>query len=117
MREKESFHPHTSDVVLIHVEVKGDVFEFIGHGNTKNWTVLCDYHQDWFYFSAMYNNWTPHSNMMKKFQWEVIQVCTIFVGIFYWASGSFKGGWVVLREEGMMSWCLYPFIIYTADPC
>ena len=47
---KESIHPRTSDDVTMHVLVKGDAFEFIGRGRTNNWIMLCELHQDWFYF-------------------------------------------------------------------
>ena len=33
------------DVVIMSLLVKGDVFEVIEHGCTKNWMVLCEYHQ------------------------------------------------------------------------
>ena len=48
VRSKASVYPRIFDVVVMSVVVKGGVFEFIGHGFTKNWVVLCDSYQDWF---------------------------------------------------------------------
>ena len=45
---KASVHPNMIDNVIMHEVVKGDVFEFIGIGSTKNWVVLCESRQDWF---------------------------------------------------------------------
>ena len=42
---KASVRPRIFDDVVIHEVVKGDVFEFIGRGRTKNWMVLCESHQ------------------------------------------------------------------------
>ena len=60
-----------------------------------------------------------HVNDMKKFRWEGIQLCVIFVGknVLIWESESFNGGWVVYHEEGRMSWCLDTSIHDTVDPC
>ena len=46
LRAKAPVSPHILDVVIMIVVVKGDVFEFIGHRNTKNWMVLCELNQD-----------------------------------------------------------------------
>ena len=97
VRSKAYVRPLILYDVLMHVLVKGDVFEFIGLGRTKNWIMLCESRQDWFEFSAMYNTCIPHANIMKDVRWEGIKLCAIFGGtrIFRHASGSFKGGRVV----------------------
>ena len=61
----------------------------------------------------------PHSNVMKKSQLEGIKLYGSFGGtrLLSWASESFKGGWLVKREEGRTSWGLDHFIPYTVDPC
>ena len=46
VRDKASVCPHIFDEAIIHEVVKGDVFEFIGRGLTKNCMVLCESHQD-----------------------------------------------------------------------
>ena len=50
----------------------------------------------------------PHENVMKKVQWDGIKLCAIFGGtiIFSQASVSFKGGRMMLLEEGKTSWDL-----------
>ena len=53
VRALASVSPHIFDVVIMSVVVEGDIFEVIGRGCTKNWIVLCDSHQDWFYMVAM----------------------------------------------------------------
>ena len=67
----------------------------------------------------MYQNRMPHANVMKKVQWEAIELCAIFGGtrLFIRASGRFKGGQVVYREEGRASWCLDTFSPDAVDPC
>ena len=45
VRDKASVHSHISAVVVMHVLVKRDIFEFIEHICTKNWMVLCELHQ------------------------------------------------------------------------
>ena len=47
-RFNASVFTRISDVFVMHEVVKGHVFEFIGRGQTKNWMVLCELHQDWF---------------------------------------------------------------------
>ena len=75
----------------MHVVLKGGIFEFIGLGHTNNGIVLCELHQDWFEFSAMYKTQMSHENITKKFRWEGIKLCEILGGtrLFSWASGSF----------------------------
>ena len=51
----------------MYVVVKGDVFEFIVQRLKKNWMVLCESHQDWFYFFEMYKTRMSHVNVMEKF--------------------------------------------------
>ena len=80
VRSKAYVRPHISDVVIMYVLVKGDVFKFIVRIRTKKWMVLCDSHQDWFYFVAMHKTRIPHANVMKKFRWERIQLCDFFAG-------------------------------------
>ena len=94
---KESVHSHISNDVVMYEVVKGDVFEFIELGHTKNWILLCKSRQDWFYFVATYKTQIPHTNVMKKVQWEGIELFAIFGGtrMFIQATGRFKGGWVV----------------------
>ena len=41
VRAKASVRPHLFDVVLMHVVVKGGVFQFIRRIRTKNLNVLC----------------------------------------------------------------------------
>ena len=48
VRAKEFVRPHIPDDVLTNEVVKGDVFEFVGLGRTKNYIVLCDSYQDKF---------------------------------------------------------------------
>ena len=81
----------------MHVLVKGEVLEFIGLGNINTSIVLCELRQDCSYFVMMVKTRMPHANVMKKVQWEEIQLCAIFGGtiIFSRASGRFKGGWVI----------------------
>ena len=61
-----SVRPGISDVFIIHVGVKGGIFEFIGLRRMKNSMVLCELHQDWLYF-LVYKTRMPHSNVMKNF--------------------------------------------------
>ena len=42
VRSKEYLLPHISDDAVMHVVVKGDVFEFTGCGLTNNGIVLCE---------------------------------------------------------------------------
>ena len=70
--------PHIFDIAIMHEVVKGKVFDFVVLGRTKNWTVLCVLHQDYFWSVAMYKTRMPHANVMKKFRWEGIQLCAIF---------------------------------------
>ena len=58
--------PNTSDGVIMHELVKGDVFEFIGIGHKKNWIVFCKLSKDWFEFVAMYKTFIPHVHVAKK---------------------------------------------------
>ena len=67
MTAKASVRPCISYVAVMHVVVKGEIFYFIGRIHTKNWMVLCELHQDWFWFVAMYNNHMPHANFTKNF--------------------------------------------------
>ena len=48
VRPKASFCPHILNDVIIHVVVKGDIFEFIGLGGTDNGILLCELHQNLF---------------------------------------------------------------------
>ena len=48
MRAKAYVRLHISGVFVMHVLIKGDVFEFIGRKNTNNWMVFCESHQDRF---------------------------------------------------------------------
>ena len=63
--------------------------------------VLCESHQDWFEFVVMYKTRIPHANVMKNFGWEGIQLCAIFVGI-YFLVGRMEdlrvGGWCSVSE-------------------
>ena len=72
--------PHISDYIVIHVIVKGYVFEFIGLGRTKNRIVLCEWCLDWFEFVAIEKNLITHENVMNKVQWEGIKICVVFGG-------------------------------------
>ena len=96
VRAFESFRPHKFDVVVMSLVVKGEVFQFIGRGLTKNYMVFCELHQDQFYCVAMYKTRMLYINVMNNFKWEEIQLCPIFVGTFFsWANGIFRGEWVV----------------------
>ena len=97
VRDKMSFCPSKFEYVVVHEVVKGDLFEFLGLGCTNNWILLCELHQDWFYFIAIYKTCMSNENVMKKVRWNGIQLCAIFVGtgLFSWLSGNFKGGWEV----------------------
>ena len=66
MRAKASVRPHIFDDVVIHEVVKGDVFEFIGLGRRNNWMVLCESHQEWFYFAVMYMTRMTLANVKKN---------------------------------------------------
>ena len=70
VRAKEYIRPHKFDDVVRHVVVKGDLFELMGCGCTKNCIVLCELHQDWIQFFEMYKTRMPHANVTKKVQWE-----------------------------------------------
>ena len=88
-----------------------------GRGYTKNWMMFCEFHQDWFQFVAMYKTHMPHINIMKKFQWEEMQLCEIFLGTFCcWEIGSFQGGWVgwwySMRTGGCPGSCISLFLIH-----
>ena len=48
VRAEAFFRPHISDMVVMHVLVKGEIFDFIRCRCAKNWMVLCELHQDWF---------------------------------------------------------------------
>ena len=78
VRAEASVIPLILDDVVMHVVVKGGVFEFIGLGRKKNWIVLCELRQDWFDFVAMYKTLMTDENAMKKVQWEGIELCEIF---------------------------------------
>ena len=93
VRAKTSVRPRISDDVIMHEVVEGGVFEFLGHGRTKNWVVLCGFHQDWFQSVVIYKTCMPHANVMKKVRWGLIQPCAIFgrTRLFSWVSGSFNG--------------------------
>ena len=44
VRANAYVRPHILDDVVMHVVVKGYVFEFIGLGSMNNWIVLCESH-------------------------------------------------------------------------
>ena len=103
VRVKASVCPRISDDVVMHVVVKGGVFEFIGLVVTKNGVVLCVSIQDYFDFFAMYKTRMPYSNIMKKFRWEVIKLCEILEeqDLLVRKLGSFRvGGWCSARNVG-----------------
>ena len=56
VRSNYSVHPCILDDAVIRVLVKGYIFDFIGHGQTKNVIMLCGLQQDWFESVAVYNN-------------------------------------------------------------
>ena len=60
----------------------------------------------------------PHVNVMKKVLWEGMELCECFrrIKVFSWASGIFKGRWVVYREEGRTSWDLDHLSYDVVDP-
>ena len=45
VRVKAYVLPQIFDVVLMHVVVKGGVFQFIGCRHMNNWMALCELHQ------------------------------------------------------------------------
>ena len=98
---KAYVRPRMSDDVVMHVVVKGGVFEFIGCGQMNNGIVVCELRQDWFEFFAMYKTRMPHINDIKKVRWEGIEMCDIFGGtiLFSRASRSFWGWKVVSHEK------------------
>ena len=53
VRDKASVCPHVYDDIVMHVIVRGDVFEFICCGRTKNGIMFCESFQDWFDIVAM----------------------------------------------------------------
>ena len=110
VRAKASICPHIFDMVVIHVVFKGNAFQFIRIIPKKSCMVLCESHQYWFQFDVICKTRMPPFIVMKKFQWEGIQLCAIFVGFLSWSSGSFKCGWVVQREEGRTSWCIEAYL-------
>ena len=75
---KTSVCPRISDYFLIHVIFKEALLWFICLGGTKNGIVFCDLHQDWFEFVAMYKTRMPSVKVMKKVQWEKIELCDYF---------------------------------------
>ena len=48
VRDKVSVDQHISDEAVMHVVVKGDLFEFIEFVRTENWILLCELRQYWF---------------------------------------------------------------------
>ena len=51
----------------------------------------------------MYKTCMSHANVKKKFLWEGIQLCAIFVGTIFFVGGveaSWVGGWCSMRERG-----------------
>ena len=46
VRAKASLHPHISDDIVMHVVVKGKVFEFIGRGIMENGILLINFCQE-----------------------------------------------------------------------
>ena len=48
VRYKVSVIPRIFDDVLMNEVDKEGVFKFVLLGQTKNWIVLCESHQDWF---------------------------------------------------------------------
>ena len=66
MRAKASVRPHILDDVVMHVVVKGGVFEFIGHGITSNRILLCESLHYWFEFVTMYKTQMTHVKVTKK---------------------------------------------------
>ena len=91
VRAKASVYPHISDDVIIHVAVKGVIFDFIGFGGTKNMIILCESLQDLFKFIAIYHTQMTHVNFMKKVLWDGIKLYAIFglTRLFSWVSGRF----------------------------
>ena len=67
----------------------------------------------------MYKTRMPHTNVLKKVQWERIELCVIFgiTRLFSRASVSFKGGWVVYHDEGRTSWGMDCFIPDAVERC
>ena len=45
VRANSYVRPHILDDVVMHVAVKGDLFEIVGLGRMNNWIVLCESHQ------------------------------------------------------------------------
>ena len=66
VRSKAYFRPHIYDDVIMHVIFKGELFEFICHGRTKNRVVFCELYQDWFEFIEVYKTQTTRVNVKKK---------------------------------------------------
>ena len=78
VRTKVYVRPHIFDDVVMHEVVKGGIFKFIGRICTNNCMVFCELHQDWFYFFSVYKTRMSNENVVKKFLWEVTQLCAIF---------------------------------------
>ena len=77
-------------VLVVRVKSKGGVLEIICTGWTRNGTVLCEYHQDWFEILSMHKYQIPHANVTKKIWREKIDQCFVFrwTIVFIWASGT-----------------------------
>ena len=91
-----SFRTRIFDVVIMIVVFKGGILEVIGRGITNKCMVLYESYQYWFHLILLYNTHMPYINVMKKFQWEEIQLCEIFVGAFVllvkWELQGWEGG-------------------------
>ena len=72
LRVKASVHPRVSYDGVIHLIVKGGIFEFICHGRTKNGILFCESLQNWCECIEIYNTQMPLVNVTKKLQWEGI---------------------------------------------
>ena len=103
VRSKASVRPHVSNDVVMHVAVKGGVFEFIGLVHTKNYILLCESCQKWFEFVTMYKTRMPHANVINKVWWEGIELCKIFRGtrlkLGEWKIQGWEGGVAWVRED------------------
>ena len=99
VRSKVPVLPRISDVVVMHEVVKGGICDFIIHICTKNWMVLCELHQSWFFFGIVQD---LHSicQCYEEVPMGIDPTVCNFLrnNVFSCTSGSFKGGWVVYYE-------------------
>ena len=106
IRGEAHLYPCVTDAFIMCRVVEGEVLEFIIPCGTKSWIILGELCQEFIEFFLMHKTETPLVNVSKDVLREGIKLLTNFrrTGIFIRESGDFKGGMILVIEEGRTSY-------------